>query len=186
MKSKTITPIKPRKDKDTLIESMLRVDHAGEFGATRIYQGQLDALGDDNESKETVEHMLQQEKEHFSYFDNKIKNNESSPSLLMPFWNISGYALGYITAKMGSKSAMACTVAIEETIDLHYQEQIKELAQYPEESELKKNIEKFREEELEHRDIGIEYHAEETLGYGIMYSAIKIGCKIAIGLAKKI
>ena len=170
--------------KSNSIQSMLRVDHAGEFGAIRIYKGQLAALKD-KKAKDLVMHMLDQEYTHFNYFNEKMKNKEFRKSLLMPFWNIAGYTLGYITASMSPRAAMACTVAVEETIDEHYLEQIKKLSSHPEEADLLKSIERFRQEELEHRDIGIENKAKETIGYKLISNTIKLGCRAAIAIAKK-
>ena len=169
-----------------VISEMMRVDHAGEYGAVRIYSGQMAAL-QRTDVVSTISHMLEQEKEHFSYFDCQLKENRVRPSALMPFWHVSGYALGFVTGLMGKKAAMACTVAVEEEIDNHYEQQVEELDENDEfEKGLREKIERFQAEELEHRDIGIEHEAKDALGYKILYNVIRTGCKIAIKLAKKI
>ena len=167
------------------IHQMLRVDHAGEYGAVRIYKGQMASLKKHTELKGTLEHMLEQEEEHLKYFDDKLKEKRIRPSALMPFWHIAGYGLGFVTGLIGKKAAMACTVAIEEEIDEHYESQINNLSDDGEEGLIKEKIKKFQEEELEHRDIGIKNEALSATGYKIIYETVRQGCKIAIKLAKK-
>lgn len=165
------------------IARILRVDQAGEYGAKRIYEGQIAVLGRGPRAK-TLQHMYEQELEHLEHFDRQLVERRVRPTLLQPLWHIAGFALGAGTALIGEKAAMACTVAIEETIDEHYQKQLEELG--PEEEDLKDRISKFREEELEHRDIGIEHGAEEAPGYEVLSTAIKTGSRLAIWLSERI
>ncbi len=169
------------KRNNQIIEEMIRVNHAGEFGAKRIYQGQLSVLKDHSE----IKHMLEQELVHLEYFENQIKERRVRPTVLSPIWNIAGFALGAITARMGEKAAMACTVAVEEVIGDHYKEQVDALQSIPKERELRKKIEKFRDEELEHRDTGIDYDAKNAIGYPVLSAFIKFASKTAIKLSKK-
>lgn len=170
------------KKKDETLASIIRVDHAGEFGAKRIYQGQLSILKKDHE----IGDMLKQELRHLDYFEKKIKEGKIRPTLLQPIWHIGGFAMGAITALMGRKAAMACTVAVEEIIEAHYKEQLQILDRYPEEKELVTNIKKFREEELEHRDIGMENKAGEIPTYSLLTKIIKCVTRTAISLSKRI
>lgn len=165
------------------IARILRVDQAGEYGAKRIYEGQIAVLGRGPRAK-TLQHMYEQELEHLEHFDRQLVERRVRPTLLQPLWHVAGFALGAGTALIGEKAAMACTVAIEETIDEHYQKQLEELG--PEEEDLKDRISKFREEELEHRDIGIEHGAEEAPGYEVLSTAIKTGSRLAIWLSERI
>lgn len=165
------------------IDEMIRVNHAGEYGAKRIYEGQLAVLKN-SKSYEIIKNMAQQEERHLKYFENKIIERQIRPTLLQPFWHIAGFSLGAITALMGEKSAMACTEAIETVIDKHYQKQIAELDNS--ENELKENIERFRLEELEHKNEAIKYHSQDSFSYNFLTKTIKLSCKIAIALAKKI
>jgi len=168
---------------DRLIDQIIRVDHAGEYGAKRIYQGQMDVLKN-SPSYKTIKHMAEQEEEHLAYFSEQIGKRKVRPTALMPLWHVGAYAMGAATALMGEKAAMACTVAVEEVIDEHYQEQLEMLGN--DEKPLKEKIEKFRAEELEHRDIGLENHAEEAHGYPILRQGVKMATKLAIELSKKI
>lgn len=165
------------------IARILRVDQAGEYGAKRIYEGQIAVLGRGPRAK-TLQHMYEQELEHLEHFDRQLVERRVRPTLLQPLWHVAGFALGAGTALIGEKAAMACTVAIEETIDEHYQKQLEDLG--PEEEDLKDRISKFREEELEHRDIGIEHGAEEAPGYEVLSTAIKTGSRLAIWLSERI
>lgn len=168
------------------IASMIRVDHAGEFGAKRIYKGQMDILGSEHPSYATIKHMAEQEDEHLEAFDKLMAERGVRPTVLEPFWRVAGYTLGAVTAMMGEKAAMACTAAVEEVIDEHYQEQRDTLSAWNIEPELNKTIEKFQAEEVEHRDIAIENGAEDTPGYKLLSEAIKVGCRSAIWLSKRI
>lgn len=165
-----------------LLKRMIRVDHAGEFGAKRIYAGQIAVLKGTKEEP-ILRHMLAQEEVHFDTFDKLMARERIRPTILQPIWNVAGYALGAATALMGKEAAMACTVAVEEAIDEHYQEQYEALGdKHP---ELKETIEKFRQEELEHRDIGLENDAEKTPFYHVLYHAIHKGSKAAIYLSER-
>ncbi len=187
MLNNRITNLPGTANQDEIIEQIIRVDQAGEYGAKKIYQGQLAILGK-SDCADTLRHMAEQEQEHLNYFNQQIINRQSRPSLLMPIWHITGFALGAATALMGKKAAMACTVAIEETIDEHYKEQIIKLNQFQDQysHDLKNHIEKFRQEEIEHRNIGLEHGAKEAKAYGTLYSLIKFAAKTAIIIAKKI
>ncbi|WP_022728281.1 demethoxyubiquinone hydroxylase family protein [Fodinicurvata sediminis] len=166
------------------LESMLRVNHAGEYGARRIYEGQLAVLSQ-SPSAPVIRHMWEQEAEHLQTFERMLPERRVRPTLLQPVWHMAGYALGAATAMMGEKAAMACTVAVEEVIDQHYAEQSEDLADEPQEQDLRQTIEKFRAEELEHRDIGLEHEAEQTPGYEALSAAIKTGSRLAIWLSKR-
>lgn len=168
--------------KEQFIHQVIRVDHAGEYGAKRIYQGQMDVLKNSS-CYETIKHMAEQEEEHLQYFSDEIGKRKVRPTILMPIWHVGAYAMGAATAMMGEKAAMACTVAVEEVIDEHYQEQLESLG--ADEKDLKKNIEKFREEELEHRDIGLENNAEEATGYEFLRGGVRLATKLAIELSKR-
>lgn len=165
------------------IDRFVRVDHAGEYGATRIYAGQIAVLGRGHHGP-TLQHMLEQEKVHRATFEDLIRARRVRPTALLPLWNVLGFALGAGTALLGSRAAMACTVAVEEAIDEHYQTQIEALP--GEEAELKEVIEKFRQEELEHRDIGLANEAELAPAYRLLAGAIKRGCKAAIWASERL
>jgi ubiquinone biosynthesis monooxygenase Coq7 len=165
-----------------MIDRMIRVDQAGEYGAVRIYKGQIAVLGK-GDKKELLNHMLEQEEVHLDTFNKMAADRRVRPTFFTPIWHMAGFALGAGTALLGEKAAMACTVAVEETIDGHYADQIEELGES--EPELKETFAKFREEELEHRDIGYEHGAEQAPGYGILSQAIKSGSKFAIWLSER-
>ena len=169
--------------KDELIERIIRVDQAGEYGAVLIYQGQLAVLGKGPKG-DMIRHMKEQEDVHLDTFTKMASERRVRPTALMPLWHIAGFALGAGTALLGEKAAMACTVAVEETIDEHYQAQIKKLGD--DEKDLRDTCATFREEELEHRDIGYAHGAENAAGYPILSLAIKFGTKLAINLSEKI
>ncbi len=169
----------PRQD----IERMIRVDHAGEYGAKRIYQGQLAVLGRGNKG-DLLRHMQAQEQVHLDTFGKMIVQRRVRPTAMLPFWHVAGFALGALTAALGEKAAMACTVAVEETIDEHYQAQISQLG--TDEGDLSETIEKFRLEEVEHRDIGLENGAEQAPAYRLLTKAIKAGCKVAIAVSERV
>lgn len=185
-------------DLENKLSEIIRVDHAGEFGAKVIYNGQIAALKlkRDYETLKLVEHMKQQEDAHFDYFEAEVKKHKIRPTILHPVWQVGGFALGFCTAIIDKKAAMVCTTAVEETIDKHYQEQIEFLEknsknpQFQEAkinvSELKSKIVKFRDEELEHRDIGYEHNAAQFLAYKPLSNFIKLTVKAAIALSKKI
>jgi len=165
------------------VEKFIRVDHAGEYGAKRIYQGQRAILGRGKHGP-ILEHMQAQEEVHLETFSHLIAQRRVRPTALLPLWNVAGFALGAVTAAMGPRAAMACTVAVEETIDAHYAAQ--EAALDDTESDLKATIAKFRAEELEHRDIGLANEAELTPFYKLLSSVIKTGCKAAIAISEQI
>jgi ubiquinone biosynthesis monooxygenase Coq7 len=169
--------------RDELIDRIIRVDHAGEFGARRIYEGQLAVLRGKPEAQ-AIEHMYAQELEHLKAFEKLMVERRARPSALHPLWNAAGFALGAATALMGPKAAMACTVAVEEVIDQHYRAQAETLGE--DEAPLKAKIEKFRGEELEHRVIGLERGAEQAPAYPLLTGAIKAGSRLAIWLAERI
>jgi ubiquinone biosynthesis monooxygenase Coq7 len=166
-----------------LSERIVRVDHAGEYGAKRIYEGQLAVLGE-TPSGDAIRAMAAGEAEHLAWFEREIVARGVRPTILHPFWHVAGYALGAATAMMGPKTAMACTVAVEEAIDEHYAAQ--EVALGDSEPELKQAIEKFHAEELRHRDTALSHEAERAPGFQAMKLAIKTGCRAAIWLAERV
>jgi len=169
--------------REQLLDRIVRVDHAGEYGAVRIYEGQVAVLGKGRHGK-MLRHMLEQEKVHRDYFSKAIGERQGRPTILQPFWHIAGFALGAGTALLGERAAMACTVAVEEAIDEHYADQAAALGD--DEAELRETVEKFREEELEHRDIGYAHEAEQAPFYPLLHGAIKRGTKLAIWLSERI
>ncbi len=171
--------------KPEMLERMIRVDHAGEYGAVRIYEGQLAVLGA-AASRPDIEHMAEQERVHLAKFDDLIRERQVRPTALMPLWHVAGFALGAGTALMGEKAAHACTVAVEEVIDEHYAEQVAALDAEGDESDLRNTFEKFRLEELEHRDTALEKGAEEAPGYEALRMAVRTGSKLAIWLSKRV
>jgi len=178
--------IKKLKTQDKkLIEEIIRVDHAGEHGATQIYRGQLAIFSENSEFGKEIKEMAEQEEIHKSTFDELIVKEEVKPTIMFPLWNIAGYALGLGTALLGKKAAMACTVAVEEVIGQHYEEQADELKKRKIKPQLLKIVKKFREDELEHHDTGIEHQAEMTTGYVLLSKTIKQLCYTAIKISKK-
>ena len=165
------------------VKKFIRVDHAGEFGAARIYAGQLAVLGRGKHG-ETLREMAAQEQRHLDEFAALIARRRVRPTVLLPLWQVAGFALGAATAALGPRAAMACTVAIEETIDAHYAAQAEKLDE--DEAELRETISKFRLEELEHRDIALANEAEQAPGYRLMTAVIKAGCRAAIRLSERI
>lgn len=170
-------------DRETLIERMIRVDHAGEFGAARIYEGQLAVLGK-YPVGDTIRHMAEQEAKHLAAFNELIAERRVRPTLLSPVWHFAGFALGATTAAMGEKAAMACTVAVEDVIQDHYAAQSEKLGD--DEAELRGLIDEFRAEEIEHKETGLAHDAEETPGYRVMSEFIKTGTRAAIWLSTRI
>ena len=168
------------------IDSMIRVDHAGEYGAKRIYEGQLAVLGRDQKFKKLIEHMAAQEQVHLDFFEKEIAVRQVRPTALYPLWHVTGYALGAVTAKMGAEAAMACTVAVEEVISEHYADQLKTLKKNPREKKLYAAIKKFKAEEEEHHAIGLQHDAEQASGYPLLIKAIKAGARLAIAVAKRV
>jgi len=171
-----------------LYDRIIRVDHAGELGADRIYAGQMAVLGNSKVGP-LIQHMWDQEKHHLKTFCNLIPQHRVRPTILTPIWNVAGYALGAGTALLGKEAAMACTVAVEETITEHYNKQIcelLELEQSTERDELLNTIKQFRDEEMEHHDHGIEHDAEQAPAYNALKSVIQTGCHAAIWLSERI
>lgn len=170
------------------IHRAIRVDHAGEYGAQMIYLGQIAVFKNKKDSKtlELIKHMKAQEDVHFDYFNNEIIKNKVRPTLMQPIWQICGFALGATTALMGKKAAMACTVAVEEVIDEHYQEQLNILSNLQNCDSLKEKIEQFRKEELEHRDIGLQNEAEELALYKPLTFLVKKASKLAIFISSRL
>lgn len=169
--------------REDLAARIIRVDHAGEYGARRIYEGQLAVLGHRADAA-PIRHMAEQERRHLQAFDKLIGERRVRPSALHPLWHVAGYALGAATALMGREAAMACTVAVEEVIDEHYARQAAALGK--EEPELKNLIEEFRREEMEHRDTGLAEGAERAPAYEVLKGAIKAGSRLAIWLAERV
>jgi ubiquinone biosynthesis monooxygenase Coq7 len=169
--------------RDDQIRRMIRVDHAGEYGARRIYEGQLAVLGR-RQDAEPIRRMAAQERRHLDAFDKLIGERRVRPTALHPLWHVAGYALGAATALLGREAAMACTVAVEEVIDEHYAKQATRLGAA--DPELKTMIETFRAEEIEHRDIGLAEGAERAPAYDLLTGAIKAGSRMAIWLAERI
>ena len=167
-----------------ILEEIIRVDHAGEYGATKIYDGQIAVFGKNTKIGKTIQHMADQEQKHIKKFEELILSERVRPTVLLPLWNVAGYMLGAGTAMMGKEAAMACTVAVEKVIGEHYESQINLLSQ--DKKELKSTIKEFAKDELEHHDIGIAHNAEKAPGYKILTKIIEVGCKTAIEISKKI
>lgn len=166
------------------IDSMIRVDQAGEYGATRIYSGQLAVLGSRHPAARLIARMQSQEERHLRHFDDMVVDRGVRPTLLQPFWNVAGHALGAATAFMGPSAAMACTAAVETEIDKHYEDQVRSLG--ADDPDLAGTIREFQAEELEHRETAIAAGAEDTFGYPVLSSLIRAGCRVAIALSKRI
>ena len=164
--------------------SMLRVNQAGEYGATRIYAGQLAVLRPNCPEAKLIARMAAQEERHLKRFDHLITQRRVRPTVLQPFWNVAGFALGAATALMSEKAALACTDAVETEIDKHYGAQLDEIGD--EDPEFAADIAEFRAEELEHRDTARDAGAVHAAGYPLLTAVIRAGCKLAIGLSKRI
>ena len=176
-----------KKPNQKTLEEIIRVDHAGERGAIKIYEGQLLALKtikQDNNLKDKIEEMKEQEKEHLEYFEKQIQKRKIKPTYLLPLWDVMGVALGFGTAILGKKAAMLCTASVEEVIEDHYQNQLKKLGN--DEMDLKAKIEKFKEEEASHKNIAYESGATNKGLYSIMDKVIRTGSRIAITISEKI
>lgn len=168
------------------LDQMIRVDHAGEYGAKRIYEGQLAALKN-HPCAPTIQHMKEQEQVHLDYFSKELVDRRVRPTLLSPLWHMGGYLLGYTTGLLGEKAAMACTVAVEEVIGEHYLEQEKRLDSFEKpEDDLHKTIAQFRAEELEHKETGLDHGAEQAPAYKLLSAGIKGITKAAIFLSKRL
>ena len=169
------------------IEEFIRVDHAGERGAVKIYEGQLHALNTfvkDDALKKTIEEMKLHEKEHCEFFETEIKKRNIRPTKFLPLWDLLGVGLGFGSTLLGKKAAMLCTASVEEVIDEHYKKQINQLE--TDENILKEKIKKFREDELHHKDIAYEEGATKKGLYKILDKIIKTGSKVAINISEKI
>jgi len=169
------------------IEEFIRVDHAGERGAIKIYEGQLLALNTvfkDEKLKKTIEEMKFNEKEHLDFFEKELKKRNIKPTKFLPIWDLLGVGLGFGTTLLGKKAAMLCTASVEEVIDEHYQKQINQIED--DEKQLKKKIIKFKEDELHHKDIAYDEGASKEGIYSILDKIIKIGSRIAINISEKV
>ena len=171
-------------DRKHATDAMVRVDQAGEFGAIRIYAGQLAVLGDRHPAARSIHHMAQQEERHRAFFDKMIVERGVRPTVLQPLWSVAGFALGAVTAAIGPAAAMACTAAVETEIDKHYAEQLVALGDS--DPELSGAIADFQAEELEHRETALAAGAETAFGYPVLSGLIRLGCKVAIATAKRI
>jgi len=176
-----------KKTSKNKIEEFIRVDHAGERGAIKIYEGQLLALNTfvkDENLKKTIEKMKNHEKEHLDFFNKEIKKRKIKPTKFLPLWDLLGVGLGFSSAIMGKKAAMLCTASVEEVIDKHYQNQIDQLNS--DEKNLKEKIIKFREDEIHHKNIAYDQGANKEGFYSILDKLIKTGSKVAINISEKI
>ena len=176
-----------KKTSKKTLEEIIRVDHAGERGAIKIYEGQLLALKtikQDETLLNIIEEMREHEKEHLEYFEKEIQKRKIKPTYLLPLWDLMGVTLGFCTALLGKKAAMLCTASVEEVIDNHYQKQIKKLAN--DEKELKKKIEKFKVDEMNHKNMAYKAGATNKGPYSILDKIIKTGSRIAITVSEKI
>ncbi len=168
---------------ETNVARMLRVDHAGEYGAVRIYAGQLAVLRR-GAAAPVVREMQAQEQQHLERFADLIVGRRVRPTAMLPLWHLAGFALGAATAALGERAAMACTVAVEEAIDAHYTDQIAALDDG--DAELRDTLTRFRDDELQHRNIALQHGAEQAPAYRLLSAAIKAGCKMAIRISERI
>jgi ubiquinone biosynthesis monooxygenase Coq7 len=167
------------------IEAMIRVDHAGEYGAVRIYEGQLAVLGSRNTpSALAIRYMAEQEQRHLKTFDAMINERRVRPTALEPVWRVAGFALGAATALLGEKAAMACTAAVEEVINEHYECQVERLGDA--DPALKATVEEFRADEIAHKEEALAHGAEDAVGYKVLSESIKAGIRLAIKLSERI
>ena len=176
-----------KKTNKKILEEIIRVDHAGERGAIKIYEGQLLALKtvkQDDDLKDKIEEMKEQEEEHLDYFEEEIKKRKIKPTSLLPLWDVMGVALGFGTVLLGKKAAMLCTASVEEVIENHYENQLKNLEN--DEMELKAKIEKFKEDEAHHKNTAYESGATNKGFYSLMDKVIRTGSRIAITISEKI
>ncbi len=189
-KPKTKKPKIPRRlpgdpSKAEMVKRMIRVDQAGEYGAVRIYEGQLSVLGK-SASAPALEHMAKQERRHLDAFNKLIPERRVRPTALLPLWHVAGFALGAGTALLGEKAAHACTVAVEEVIDEHYAGQITRLDAEGGEKKLRDRLEEFRLEEVEHKQTSLDLGAREAPGYEALTGLIRAGSRLAIWLSTRI
>ncbi|KAJ3332099.1 ubiquinone biosynthesis monooxygenase Coq7 [Blyttiomyces sp. JEL0837] len=176
-------------DRISKIHAMLRVDHAGELGADAIYRGQLAVLKSDAKVGSVIQHMWDQERKHLEVMNKLVSQNRVRPTALMPFWNVAGFALGFSTALLGKEAAMACTEAVEDVINEHYNDQIRELLKIEgdeEVSKLREVIREFRDDEMGHMNTAIDYDAKQAPLYTPLTGAIKQVCKTAIWVASRV
>ena len=176
-----------KKTNQKILEEIIRVDHAGERGANKIYEGQLLALKtikQDNHLKDKIEKMKEQEKKHLEYFEKEIQKRKIKPTYMLPLWDLMGVGLGFGTALLGKKSALLCTASVEEVIEEHYQDQLKKLGN--DEKDLKKKIEEFKRDEVHHKNTAYESGATNKGLYSIMDKIVKTGSRIAITISEKI
>ena len=171
-------------NKSAAIASMLRVNQAGEYGAKRIYAGQLAVMGDRTPAARSIAHMAEQEQRHLTAFDKLLTERGVRPTVLHPVWDIAGFALGAVTAAIGPSAAMACTVAVETEIDRHYAEQLEQIGES--DPKLSAMIADFQIEELEHKATALEQGAEQAFAYPLMSAVIRAGCRAAIAVSKRI
>ena len=164
--------------------AMLRVNQAGEYGASRIYAGQLAVIGRSSPAAHQIARMAAQEQRHLDRFNELMAERRVRPTALQPLWSIAGFALGAATALISEKAAMACTDAVETEIDRHYSEQLAELGE--DDPELAADIAEFQAEELEHRETAREHGAQEAIAYPVLTAAIRASCRLAIELSKRI
>ncbi|ORZ08824.1 ubiquinone biosynthesis protein Coq7, partial [Lobosporangium transversale] len=176
------------KEQRALLEEMIRIDQAGELGANWIYRGQYAVLGSDKKVGPLLQHMWDQEKHHLKVFDGIVSQYRVRPTALRPVWEMAGFILGAGTALMGKEAAMACTEAVETVIGGHYNDQLRELLKidHPDIAELRKIVQQFRDDELEHLETAIEHDAQMAPQHEILSNAIKQGCKAAIWISGKI
>ncbi|XP_071964015.1 5-demethoxyubiquinone hydroxylase, mitochondrial-like [Antedon mediterranea] len=172
---------------DQLISRIIRVDHAGELGADRIYAGQMAVLGNTDVGP-VIKEMWDQEKEHLETFEKLMPEYRVRPTALLPFWNVAAFSLGAGSALLGKEGAMACTVAVESVIGEHYNDQIRQLLEDDPEKheELLKILKKFRDDEQHHHDTGLEHDAEKAPLYLGLTEAIKAGCRVAVWVAERV
>ena len=176
-----------KKTDKKILEEIIRVDHAGERGAIKIYEGQLLALKTFKQNeylKKKIEEMKEHEREHYEYFDNEIKKRKIKPTKLLPLWDLMGVTLGFGTAMLGERAAMLCTASVEEVIDGHYKDQTYKLGD--DEKVLKEKIKKFRQDELDHKDIAYEHGATKKGLFSVLDKVIKTSSRIAITISEKI
>ncbi len=184
MKERSKRPTRLPGDLTNAVGRMIRVDHAGEYGAARIYAGQLAVMGHRHRDSATISHMAEQEARHLDTFDRLITERKVRPTLLGPVWHVAGFALGAATALLGPKAAMACTAAVESVIEAHYAVQRDALEDT--DPELSAIIDDFRKDELEHRATALANGAEDAVGYSVMAAIIKAGCHAAIAVTERI
>jgi len=176
-----------KKTDQKILEEIIRVDHAGERGAIKIYEGQLLALNtirEDNNLKRIIEEMKEQEKEHLEYFEKEIQKRNMKATYMLPLWDLMGVSLGFGTALLGKKAAMLCTASVEEVIENHYENQLSKIGE--DEKDLKTKIEKFKGDEVNHKNTAYESGATKSGLYSIMDKIIRTGSKIAITISEKI